>query len=177
MTSESKIERKPTILCLHGFRTSGAILRKQIQKWPTSVLHQFHFHFIDGPLPSQGKSDVEGIYDPPYFEWFGTSKDPTSCENLESCLEFIENYMVKHGPFDGLLGFSQGAVLSAALAGLQARGVALTKVPKIKFVIIISGSKLQSSSLAAGIAYSPSIACPSLHFLSNFLAIFVFLIL
>ncbi|XP_004152616.2 esterase OVCA2 [Cucumis sativus] len=167
MASERKIERKPKILCLHGFRTSGAILRKQVQRWPTSILHQFHLHFIDGPFPSKGRSDVEGIYDPPYFEWFGTSEDPTSCENLESSLEFIESYMAEHGPFDGLLGFSQGAVLSAALALLQARGVALTKVPKIKFVIVISGSKLQSSSLAARIAYSTSIACPSLHFLSE----------
>ena len=35
------------------------------------------------------------------------SQDPTSCENLESSLEFIESYMAEHGPFDGLLGFSQ----------------------------------------------------------------------
>ncbi|XP_038884223.1 dihydrofolate reductase-like isoform X2 [Benincasa hispida] len=164
----SKIQRKPKILCLHGFRTSGAILKKQIEKWPAFVLHQFHFHFIDAPFPSKGKSDVQGIYDPPYFEWFQFSKDTTGYENFESCLEFIENHMLNHGPFDGLLGFSQGAALTAALPGLQAKGVALRKVPKIKFVIIISGSKLGSPSLAAEKAYFPSIACPSLHFLSNF---------
>lgn len=28
-------------------------------------------------------------------------------ENFEECLAFIEDYMIKHGPFDGLLGFSQ----------------------------------------------------------------------
>ncbi|XP_038884222.1 dihydrofolate reductase-like isoform X1 [Benincasa hispida] len=191
----SKIQRKPKILCLHGFRTSGAILKKQIEKWPAFVLHQFHFHFIDAPFPSKGKSDVQGIYDPPYFEWFQFSKDTTGYENFESCLEFIENHMLNHGPFDGLLGFSQGAALTAALPGLQAKvikhrrpavdlhvnlffefsetklnrlqGVALRKVPKIKFVIIISGSKLGSPSLAAEKAYFPSIACPSLHFLSE----------
>ncbi|CAK9313034.1 unnamed protein product [Citrullus colocynthis] len=167
MKRESKIQSKPKILCLHGYRTSGAILKKQIEKWPNSVLHQFDFHFIDAPFPSQGKSEVEGIYNPPYFEWFQHNKDMTGYENFESCLEFIENYMVKHGPFDGLLGFSQGGMLAAAFPGLQAKGVALTKVPKIKFVIIISGSKLGLPSLVAQKAYAPSISCPSLHFLSE----------
>lgn len=70
MASEGKIQTKPKILCLHGFRTSGAILKKQIEKWPTSVLNQFDFHFLDAPFPSSGPSEVEGIFDPPYFEWF-----------------------------------------------------------------------------------------------------------
>lgn len=68
--SKGKMENKPKILCLHGFRTSGAILKKQVQKWPNSVLQHFDFHFIDSPFPSTGKSDVEGIYAPPFFEWF-----------------------------------------------------------------------------------------------------------
>lgn len=74
--------------------------------------------------------------------------------------------MLKHGPFDGFLGFSQGAILSAALPGFQAKGIALTKVPKIKFVIIISGAKFRSESVAEK-AYSTLIGCPSLHFLGE----------
>lgn len=27
--------------------------------------------------------------------------------NFEECLAYIEDYMIKNGPFDGLLGFSQ----------------------------------------------------------------------
>ena len=70
MGSESRIQRKPRILCLHGFRTSGAILKKHVEKWPTSVLNRFDFHFMDAPFLSRGKSEVEGLHDPPYFEWF-----------------------------------------------------------------------------------------------------------
>jgi hypothetical protein len=49
--------------------------------------------------------------------------------------------------------------------------VALTKVPKIKFVIIISGamfggSKYGAPKLAAN-AFSSSIKCPSLHFIGS----------
>jgi hypothetical protein len=163
---QQPIERKPRFLCLHGFRTSGEILKKQIEKWPQSVLEKLDLVFLDGPFPSNGKSDVEGIFDPPYYEWFQFNKEFTEYTNFGECLAYIEDFMIKHGPFDGLLGFSQGAILSAALPGLQAAGVGLTKVPKINFLIIIGGAKLKEPSLAEK-AYSCPILCPSLHFLGE----------
>lgn len=44
------------------------------------------------------------------------------------------------------------------------QGVALTKVPKIKFLIIIGGAKFKATSVAEK-AYGSPIQCPSLHFL------------
>jgi len=46
------------------------------------------------------------------------------------------------------------------------QGVALTKVPKLKFLIIIGGAKFQAESLAKK-AYGSPIECPSLHFLGK----------
>ncbi|KAK9758295.1 hypothetical protein RND81_01G221200 [Saponaria officinalis] len=157
--------RKPRFLCLHGFRTSGEILKRQVEKWPQIVRDKLDFVFVDASFPAQGKSDVEGIFDPPYFEWFQFNKEFTIYTNFEKCLEYIEECMIKHGPIDGLLGFSQGAMLSAALPGLQAQGVALTKVPKVKFLIIIGGAKLKSEW--AEKAYASPIECPSIHFLGK----------
>ncbi|GMH31376.1 hypothetical protein Nepgr_033219 [Nepenthes gracilis] len=166
MESEGYQIRKPRVLCLHGYRTSGDILRKQVCKWPESVLSKLDLVFVDGPFPAQGKSDVEGIFDPPYYEWFQFNKVFTEYTNFDECLEYIDDCMIKHGPIDGLLGFSQGAILSAALPGLQAKGMALKKVPKIKFIIIIGGAKFRSESLVEK-AYSSQIECPSLHFLGK----------
>ncbi|KAD6119552.1 hypothetical protein E3N88_10823 [Mikania micrantha] len=165
-SSNTITKRKPRILCLHGFRTSGKILETQLKKWPESVLEMIDFVFPDAPFPCTGKSEVEGIFDPPYYEWFQFNKEFTEYENFNECLENIENCMIKHAPIDGLLGFSQGAILSAALPGLQAKGIALTRVPKIEFIIIISGAKLKNESLAEK-AYSLPIQCPSLHFLGD----------
>ncbi|KAK9743416.1 hypothetical protein RND81_03G237500 [Saponaria officinalis] len=164
--NNNKNERKPRLLCLHGFRTSGEIMKKQIQKWDDSILQKLDLVFVDGPSPAEGKSNVEGIFDPPYFEWFQTNHDQTVYKNFEKCLDYVEDYMIKHGPFDGLLGFSQGAYLSAALPGLQAQGVALKKVPKIKFLIIVSGAKMKDIIWAKP-AYATPIQCPSLHFLGK----------
>ncbi|KAK4740877.1 hypothetical protein SAY87_024465 [Trapa incisa] len=159
--------RKPRLLCLHGFRTSGEILRTQLNnKWPESVLRRMELVFPDGPFPAQGKSDVEGIFDPPYYEWFQFNKEFTEYVNFDECLEYIEDCIVKHGPIDGLLGFSQGAILSGGLPGLQAKGIALKKVPKMKFIIIIGGAKFRGACVAEN-AYSSPITCPSLHFLGE----------
>ncbi|KAI8536284.1 hypothetical protein RHMOL_Rhmol10G0245400 [Rhododendron molle] len=170
---QSKILKKPRFLCLHGFRTSSEILRKQLQRWPETVLEKFDLVFIDAPYKAQGRSMVQGFYDPPYFEWFQFTEDYSEVYNFEECLDYIEDFMIKHGPFDGLMGFSQGGILSAALPGMQSDGVALTKVPKIKYLIIMSGGKLGGTGskfctpkLAAN-AFSTPVQCPSLHIIGE----------
>ncbi|OMO73028.1 Serine hydrolase FSH [Corchorus olitorius] len=167
----SQIQRKPRILCLHGFRTSGEILKKLVHRWPETVLEKLDLVFLDAPYPALGKSDVEGIYDPPYYEWFQANQDFTEYTNFEECLAYIEDYMIKNGPFDGFLGFSQGAVLAAALPGMQRDGLALTKVPKIKFVILISGGKFGGLKFGhtklTSTAFSSPVECPSLHIIGE----------
>ncbi|EXB75571.1 hypothetical protein L484_026043 [Morus notabilis] len=173
-----EVVRKPRFLCLHGFRTSGEIMKKQVEKWPESVLEKMDLVFLDGPFPAQGKSDVDGIFDPPYYEWFRFNKEFTEYYNFEECLQYIEDFMIKNGPFDGLVGFSQlratnmtktlnetiqGAILAGGLPGLQDKGVALTKVPKIQNLIIIGGAKFRSPVVVEK-AYASPIQCPSLHF-------------
>ncbi|XP_039005096.1 uncharacterized protein LOC120132399 [Hibiscus syriacus] len=116
--------KKPRVLCLLGFRTSGEILKKMIGKWPESVLRNFDLDFLDGSYPARGKSDVESLYDPPYYQWYQVNK-----------------------------------------------GTAFTKVPKIKFVIIISGFALQElksvpPKLLSNL-YSVPIDCPSIHIIGE----------
>lgn len=72
--SDLFVKRKPRILCLHGFRTSGEIFKTQLKKWPESVHEKVQFFFPDAPFPCNGKSEVEGIFDPPYYEWFQFNK-------------------------------------------------------------------------------------------------------
>ncbi|KAI3954542.1 hypothetical protein MKW92_039166 [Papaver armeniacum] len=148
-------------LCLHGFRTSGEILKKQVlTKWPESVVKKLDLVFVVAPFPCTGKSDVEGYFDPPYYERYQFDKETIEYRNFDECLEYVEYIMMKQGPFDGLLGFSQCGILYACLTGLES---------KIKFVIIIGGEMFQSPAIAEK-SYSPSspVQCPSLHFLGIF---------
>ncbi|VAH48311.1 unnamed protein product [Triticum turgidum subsp. durum] len=79
--------RRPRFLCLHGFRTSGEIMRKQVVgKWPAEVTARLDLVFADAPFPAEGKSDVDGIFDPPYYEWFQFDKGFTEYRNFDKCL-------------------------------------------------------------------------------------------
>ncbi|KAH7860229.1 hypothetical protein Vadar_011002 [Vaccinium darrowii] len=171
---EHQLVRKPRVLCLHGFRTSAKILEKQTQVWPEFVREKMDLVFIDAPFPAEGgvkELGAEEELDPPLYEWFQANKDFSKYWNFDECVAFIEDCMLKNGPFDGLLGFSQGAFLSAALAGMQAEGVALASVPKIKFVMLISGGKFGGSRFSspklAQNAFSSPLECSSLHFLGE----------
>ncbi|CAH9105154.1 unnamed protein product [Cuscuta epithymum] len=159
---------KSRFLCLHGFRTRADILEYELlRKWDPVVLDKLDLVFVNAAFPCRGKSDVEGIFDPPFYEWYHTNKEMTEPhEKVNECITYIEECMIKYGPFDGLLGFSQGGMMAAVLALLQAKGLALTKIPKIKCVIIIGGGKIKDKS-GAEKAYGSPITCPSLHFIGK----------
>lgn len=154
------------ILCLHGFRTSGSFLEKQLSKWNPSIFAHFDLDFPDGLFPAGGKSEIEGIFPAPYFEWFQFNKEFTEYTNLEECISYLCEYISSKGPFDGLLGFSQGATLSALLMGYQAQGKVLKDHPPIKFLISISGSKFRAPAICE-VAYKEPIKAKSVHLIGE----------
>uniref|UniRef100_A0A161ZXV7 Serine hydrolase domain-containing protein n=1 Tax=Daucus carota subsp. sativus TaxID=79200 RepID=A0A161ZXV7_DAUCS len=110
---ENNRNKEKKILCLHGFRTSGSFLKNQLSKWdlPTaSVFSDFHlvyfftlfkWEFLDGFFPAGGKSEIEGYFPPPYFEWFQHENDFTVYFNLEECITRLCDYITSNGPFYG----------------------------------------------------------------------------
>ncbi|EYU20847.1 hypothetical protein MIMGU_mgv1a012528mg [Erythranthe guttata] len=158
--------KKKKILCLHGFRTSGSFLCKQISKWDPSIFAHFDMDFPDGIFPAGGKSDIEGIFPPPYFEWFQFDKEFTEYTNLDECIDYLCDYITSKGPFHGLLGFSQGATLSALLLGYQAQGKILKEHPPMELFVSISGSKFRQPSICE-VAYKDPINVKSVHFIGE----------
>ncbi|MCD7470273.1 hypothetical protein HAX54_009997 [Datura stramonium] len=162
-------QKKPRVLCLHAYGNSAEIFKKQlVLNWPEIVLDKLDLVFLNGPFLLQDKVDVHDTC----YEWFQASEDLREIYNFEECVQYVEANMEKYGPFDGVLGFSQGAILTASMPGMQRERVALTKVPKIKFVILISGVKFGGiefgcPKLAAN-AFASPIECPSLHFIGIF---------
>lgn len=50
---------------------------------------------------------------------FDSKKQSDVCLGFENSLALIEETFEKQGPFDGLLGFSQGAAFVGILCGMQ----------------------------------------------------------
>ena len=155
---------RPRILCLHGWRTNGDILSTQMAALQANT--DMECLFIDAPFPGRGEPD-KGIAifypDRPYYEWFYRTKVAeisdniktnsfAGYDNLEESMNYLKDYLESNGPYDGLLGFSQGASMVTRLVNqeeeLMRSSSSVQEIPfqrKFEFVILIGGVPPQVS--------------------------------
>jgi len=125
------------LLFLHGYTQSGpsfSAKTKAVQKslvkalGPTTTLH-----FPTGPIrlshsdiPDSSPRDptlAEESEEPEEsFAWWRRSDATGEYVGLPETLKFLSQYLDTHGPFAGVVGFSQGAALAAILASVLERG-------------------------------------------------------
>ncbi|XP_057493087.1 rhodanese-like domain-containing protein 6 isoform X3 [Actinidia eriantha] len=80
-------------------------------------------------------------------------------DGFDASLAYLKNVFSQAGPFDGMLGFSQGAAMAASVCSQQR---VLKGQIEIRFVILCSGFDLKLSDHK-----QESIHCPSLHIFGN----------
>ena len=105
-------------LCFHGWRTSGEILKTQTNAFRGGT--GIDCDFPDALYYSQGEPDdlVAMFYPSPphaYFEWFIGDGYQDKSKTIESSLDYIIEFIDRNGPYDGILGFSQGAAFATSL--------------------------------------------------------------
>ncbi|KAJ5729752.1 uncharacterized protein N7483_004260 [Penicillium malachiteum] len=101
-------------LCLHGASTNSEIFEIQTGGLRQQLSKKGHtFKFMNGRLASPVEGELEGVVDGPFFNHYDrdTSPGATVGEAIEHTQRFIE----EQGPFDAVMGFSQGAALAAAM--------------------------------------------------------------
>jgi predicted esterase len=158
-TAGAAMKAKPKVLCLHGWRTNGEILSMQMASLQANTT--MDCVFIDAPFPGRGDPD-KGIAlfypDHPYYEWFYRAKKSDAnessasnlkasdiYENLEESIKFLKNHIESNGPYDGLLGFSQGASMVTRLVRIQEDAMkselnsSVSLKHSFKYVILIGG--------------------------------------
>ncbi|KAB0398727.1 hypothetical protein E2I00_015851 [Balaenoptera physalus] len=91
---------------------------------------------------------------------FSALEEPTVCRGLEEALGTVAQALSKLGPFDGILGFSQGAALAALVCALGQAGD--PRFPLPRFIILVSGFCPRGLGLEEAILQGP-LSLPSLH--------------
>ncbi|KAF5862323.1 hypothetical protein ETB97_011847 [Aspergillus alliaceus] len=106
-------------LCLHGGGTNADIFRAQIGTLMSQLTEDqvVETYFSEGTVDSPPGPGIEGFFEGPYFLWYnwpprvGSEVDSISITDAYHALyEVVED----EGPFDGVLGFSQGGSLAHA---------------------------------------------------------------
>ncbi|PYI36632.1 hypothetical protein BP00DRAFT_386626 [Aspergillus indologenus CBS 114.80] len=95
------------ILCLHGYGTGPEILRHQLSGLRRDADPSWEFHFLSGEIECSPAPGIEGTFPGPYYCWTRSFDS----ESVDAAHALIEEAIEEHGPFDGVLGFSQGAAV------------------------------------------------------------------
>lgn len=141
--------RRLRILALHSWRTSAKIFKEQFARVQLGleIEELAELVFVDAPHSNKGPppKDVAGIFEGPYYEWFtihkSESQQPggppiTAYMGLEQSEEYLCQIMREQGPFDGLIGFSQGGLMASVLVAQQRAGLLLQDMPPLRFVLL-----------------------------------------
>ncbi|KAF0695992.1 Aste57867_13205 [Aphanomyces stellatus] len=116
--SPSTRPRPLRILCLHGCRTNTKILRLQLQCLQDSMGPSTQFRMVNAPFYTAADADLQGDFAGPFYEWYdycGDKETSKSYAGQQRSLAFLVRQVDELGPFDAVLGFSQGAAMTTML--------------------------------------------------------------
>lgn len=152
------------ILCLHGYTQSGSLFSRKASGVRKALMKAGHeLYFIDGPMkielndlpfeptPEMAEVEMRG--------WWGVKKGDSRYGDTTDAMNTVKEAVEKLGPIDGILGFSQGAGLTALLS--KALTDLVPSHPPLKFVILYSSFMLRAES--AQHWYETPFTTPSLH--------------
>lgn len=142
------------ILCLHGYRQNGEIFRLKTGSLRKLLKSKAELIYVTAPNEIMNTEDCvkeENGGDKMCQRswWFtndnGTFESKKYCDisiGLEESLEVVDAAFKEHGPFDGILGFSQGAAFVCMICGMKTKGVFQHD---FKFAILVAGFKSRCS--------------------------------
>ncbi|NP_001107711.1 esterase OVCA2 [Xenopus tropicalis] len=160
------------VLALHGYRQNersfwertGA-LRKRLRGRADLITFSAPL-LVPDPDAEPGAGDPDSLQDESRGWWFSNPEqnsfdameESKTCSGLEASLDTVAKAFSELGPFDGILGFSQGAALVAIICALKQQGD-----PRFHFdfAILVAGFKSLSTDHAKH--YQQPITVPSLH--------------
>ncbi|WBW72155.1 serine hydrolase-like [Schizosaccharomyces osmophilus] len=177
MASDSSTKLK--VLCLHGYGESGNLLSVKMRALREQLVNDVEFYFPTGPIKlsnDKGQAgysdeDSEDSFDEASTTWGWWRIDEYGdSQTLEPKFSYghLASYICKHGPFDGIMGFSQGSNLAANLA-------MFATLPKyqeyfgqkqFRFGIFFSG--YYRALAIDGETHEIKLKMPTLHFLGKY---------
>uniref|UniRef100_A0A8D8UK22 Ovarian cancer-associated gene 2 protein homolog n=1 Tax=Cacopsylla melanoneura TaxID=428564 RepID=A0A8D8UK22_9HEMI len=162
---KSMSHQKLKILCLHGLGQNNQTFRNKTGSMRKRLKSLAEFTYIDSPY-SITNSNIANLEDVAEFgerSWFHP-QDNRYSENIvtgfNESFAYIEEAIKSKGPFDGILGFSQGAEILGLICCLKSKSLFQGD---FKFAIFVSGFKSHCPAYNNHYCLPNPIKIPSLH--------------
>ncbi|KAG1970283.1 esterase OVCA2 [Pimephales promelas] len=165
------------ILCIHGYRQNANSFREKTGALRKLLKKLVELVYISAPhevpaiqnetnqepekTASGGEEDQRGWwFSDVQARGFNAKQECESSLGLEESIEAVKTAVKDLGPFDGILGFSQGAALVAMLCALQEQN--LQPDFNFRFAIVVAGFR-SACSQHQRFYKGPALTIPSLH--------------
>ncbi|EKC99276.1 hypothetical protein A1Q2_06476 [Trichosporon asahii var. asahii CBS 8904] len=100
--------------------------------------------------------------------WWLSPGDRSVYKHFDETVSYVYDFMQKNGPFDGIMGFSQGACMAAVLGALPGLHPNFPEgLPKPKFIIAVGGFKPEPKNPDFSNYFPLSESLPVLHVLGD----------
>ena len=164
---------KLKILCLHGYRQNEHIFREKTGALRKLLKGKGDFVFVSAPHVIPEEDNLKRSLEQRERGWWFSrtnnsynALDETDISTgYEESVSFVLEMLERDGPFDGILGFSQGASFLSLLIHLQQTKPQLFELKNFKFAIFVSGFK--SSITTHQHCYSIPLELPSFHIMGS----------
>lgn len=100
------------------------------------------FVCMDGPYEITNLMDntIKKAFKGPFYGWYEYNKVKDRLEGIDTTLNYVINFMDQHGPFQGVLGFSQGSLIARLILKIHHwKGVFRQPLYQPDFGVIVSG--------------------------------------
>ena len=152
-------KRKPRLLCLHGAKSNNTITELQVMG--INLDSHFDLVYLHAPFVTECYPGLENFADPPFYTWgrshsSGAEREADRARSLKYICDFVD----KHGPFEGVYGFSLGAAVITEFSHVKTwRDELKLRSCPWKFAILACGGASRFVSLDKAVP----IEIPSFH--------------
>ncbi len=152
-----------TLLAFHGFTMNGEVLQDALAQLSAALSPQVRVVCLNAPQACS-EATVTRLYaglaserlSPPHLSWWNATDDGLEYRGWEETFDEVREALLRYAPAS-ILGFSQGAILAAAVAALSQHG----ELPHVHGAVLIAGRSPRAARLQA--ALMEPIDVPSLH--------------
>ncbi|KAL2612153.1 hypothetical protein R1flu_023845 [Riccia fluitans] len=157
-------EEKLRVLSLHGYMGNGPGMCSSYKSWDPAILELVEFSCLTAPFPVTCRGRRNNCY-----SWFNHDSDRVKSK-IDESLAYVLDYMRETGPYDGVMGHSQGGMMAGLLTGVQAKEMVILgrmsgDLPALRFAIIDEGGFLPG--LLEDV-YCPPLETKSFHIIGNY---------
>ncbi|KAI9297480.1 FSH1-domain-containing protein [Neoconidiobolus thromboides FSU 785] len=140
---------KLRLLMLHGYTQNKNVFEKKCGALRKSLKNHCEFQFIDAPFELTDKEEIKkysgnsiGDENEKQLAWF--IRNSNVYDGLDESVDYLLKFINENGPFDGILGFSQGGIMASIISKMIEEDIEEIKqkynsINLFKFNIIVSG--------------------------------------